>query len=70
MMLLTSSSLYLDVTTVLCAIVSDPAFPISECWQVGGLLARGGVLTSGSWIQSKAGNYILPAKIHPIILIG
>lgn len=70
MMLLTSSSLYLDVTTVLCAIVSDPAFSISECWQVGGLLARGGVLTSGSWIHSKAGNYILPAKIHPIILIG
>lgn len=69
-MLLTSSSLCLDVTTVLCVIMSDSAFSISECWQVGGLLARGGVLTSGSWIDSKSGNYILPAKIHPIILIG
>lgn len=68
--LLTSSSLCLDVTTAFCVIMSAPAFPGSECWQVGGLLARGRVLTSGSWIRSKAGNYVLPAKIHPVILIG
>lgn len=34
------------------------------------LVGKRRVLTSGSWTHSKAGNYVLPAKIHPVILIG